>query len=263
VIILYIRSTRSPNLHTMEMALIPGMLWMGECIAGEIGTAVAEYHLTARGSNSGSDTVRSHPGIYSARNDNKTHSGIYCNPALQQQNLAPVAESQAYPLEKSGACSTLPSRQPSAKNSASKYLLSFDSDGMVSQAHEPEDATASKISGGLGFLPLTRKNISTASNSTASTCSDLDTSDTFSISSLNMSNTSEQQSPESICEEDRKGQSIGANLINQSQASSAKAPVCKTRSVFSDLDNLTKDLDNLTKDLGMLKTTKVSSKRSR
>jgi len=89
----------------MEVALVPGMLALGESIACQIMYSAVEYESnTARGQPS-QNTSRSHAGIYSKSppdaTKRRTHSGIYCNPGATKRVLPAVAERRSYDSESS------------------------------------------------------------------------------------------------------------------------------------------------------------------
>lgn len=147
-------------------------------------------------------------------------------------------------------------------------------------ATTPDAPTSLKISAGCGYLlnlsDIKAKSVSTASNSTASTCSDLDISGRMSTVSSNESNASEEQNPESISSEDgaspRERESftrmpVDASSLDQTVVLGAAVPVGRARSFCrqafaeANLDNLDDELADLTKDLEALRSSMAKSKR--
>jgi len=88
----------------MEIALIPGVLALGETIVGQLCYAAIEYEKTQDTARDNRDGKR-HSGIYcssrSGANQDRSHSGIYCNPRPKQV-LQPVTESRPEELESTG-----------------------------------------------------------------------------------------------------------------------------------------------------------------
>lgn len=323
----------------IEVALIPGVLALGESIACQLGYAVADHQLNSRRS-LGSSTGRSHPGIYSSNsvdgNATRSHCGIYCNPGPKQRNLAPVAETcplpdgpsyysdvsgssrldnaQSLPLTPRSVCeSETESPCPTARLSSAKHMTmppEFDGDfqgqspstryllmpaqerlcpprsenpfGMATPMREcvattPDAPTSLKISAGCGYLFTLSdlvKHRDNASNSTSSTCSDLDISSRTHMSSIssNASNTSEQQCPESVCSEEvpsPRGSEIrtrmagvmppGASPVDQTGSKARK--FCRKAFAECDLDNLDAEMADVTKDLEALRASIALSKR--
>eukprot|EP00746_Dinoflagellata_sp_MGD_P160585 gnl/MRDRNA2_/MRDRNA2_87421_c0_seq1.p1 gnl/MRDRNA2_/MRDRNA2_87421_c0~~gnl/MRDRNA2_/MRDRNA2_87421_c0_seq1.p1 ORF type:complete len:316 (-),score=58.25 gnl/MRDRNA2_/MRDRNA2_87421_c0_seq1:410-1357(-) len=311
----------------MEVALIPGVLALGESIACQLGCAAAEYEAnTSRSRQSG--TARSHPGIYSSNNSNmnptRTHCGIYCNPAAQR-SLQPLAENQSYdgdistsislndaytpPLSSRSSCeSEVDSPCPTARLALpNKFCTELAGDG-CDPAHSPStrdllapteeklcparsespfgmasptgeflaktQRTSTKITAASGYLlsfedfPV-KKDVISGSNSTASTCSELDiSSGTLSAASSSSSNASDRSeevaSPRS---EILTRMPVGATPIDQTIVVAPAAPVSKARSfcqkAFADcgLDNMDDELADLTKDLETLRASMAKSKR--
>lgn len=263
--------------------MIPGVLAMGEAVAGYVADyVVAEYHSTIRGNHQG-------------RNTSRSHSGIYCNPASQKRNLRPIAESQPCHFEprdsddvlsqpmsshrasnyRSERDSRLPTSQPKLPNRscaqpskhklASKYLLSFDSDGQILSNKTSADYKR--------VLPLTVKNVAIASNSTCGTCSDVDTIGSLSTASFNMSNDSEQWSSSSVCHEsvisskeisDLTDDDIDAIIARGTEATrmlNEKMEKFQVRSQECDLSKLEEQMVGLSKDFKELQANAASSKR--
>jgi hypothetical protein len=140
--------------------------------------------------------------------------------------------------------------------------------------------TTTKRSAGNGYLlsieELSAKYAHIGSNSTASTCSDLDIScRTASAVSSSESNVSEYQTVESPCStflasprsEMLTTMPVGASPIDQTIVVAPAAPVSNARSfcqkAFAEcnLDNLDDELADLTKDLEALRSDMASSKR--
>lgn len=321
----------------MEVALIPGVLALGETIACQLGCAAAEYGASTSRSQSGSATGRSHPGIYSSNNSNmnstRTHSGIYCNPASQRllpvSETAPLPECHSYhsdmsdssswanaanspPISaRSGCESEVDSPCPTARLAvANKFCTdAFNPEnspitrdllapsfeklcpprsgspfGMESPRGlllEKVQTTSTKSSAGNGYLLslddllACKKHAHLGSNSTASTCSDLDIScRTASAASSSASNASEHTeevaSPRS---EILKSMPAGASPIDQTVVVARKEPidvpivVSKARSFCQkafeecELDNLDEEMADLTKDLEALRASMATSKR--
>jgi len=277
----------------MEIALIPGVLALGETIACQLACAAAESKCRSQ---TDSNASRSHPGIYSNLSDvsqTRTHSGIYCNRAPKQRALPALSESesQTYCLAPQGSedvyseallssrygseidspcptarlvlpqeeCARPSEARPEAPDMAahSPYtrsllmppqeqlcpLSSGSPFGMSSPTYKCEKAasvssTSSKTSAANAYLlTLDLKNLSSASISTSSTCSDLDSSGTLSTVSLNGSSASDLQSPTSVCcdaesprsSEMKTSVPFGASPIDAREGTSATAPVSKAR----------------------------------
>lgn len=141
-------------------------------------------------------------------------------------------------------------------------------------------STSTKISKACGYLlsfeDFSAKQAFSGSNSTASTCSDLDiSSGTLSAASSSASNASEQPISESGCSDELASprseilvrMPVGASPIDQTVVVAPAAPVSKARSFCQkafaecELDNMDDELANITKDLEALRASMATSKR--
>lgn len=143
--------------------------------------------------------------------------------------------------------------------------------------------TSKKISAACGYLlsfeDFAAKRNFNGSNSTTSTCSDLDISfSTLSAASSSASNASEVMVPESVCSEEVETETprseilirmpAGATPIDQTVVVAPAGSVSKARSFCQkafaecDLDNMDDELSDLTKDLEALRASMANSKRA-
>lgn len=327
----------------MEMALIPGMMALGESIACHLAYAAAESE--ANKTNSQSKRVsngKSHPGIYSnpviEETQTRPHSGIYCNPgALKHRVLPPVAETRqaCYP-ESQGSEEIHSEPLWSSRTSGSEFdspcptarlVLPQQASTEVSRpvfcndpAQSPctrsllmppaEKLCPSKLGNSFGMsceldkttvvaatstktvktsasnpylLQLPFKNVSpsSASNSTSSTCSDLDSSCT--LSTFDFGQSSDQSvccDTESIQLDSPRGSEVttrmpcGASPVDEKDATSANmrmpgsntrlSPKSFCRQAFAEckLDNLDDEMADLTKDLEALRASVATSRKA-
>lgn len=328
----------------MEVALIPGVLALGESIACQLAYAVCEY-------DGKESSKKSHPGIYSNpsgdEGQTRSHSGIYCNTGVrrveQTRVLPPVAENHGYYSEsrasgnvpnhpmssRSGSETESPCQSPcptarlalpaeACRSSEVPKAVSLQFDdapghspctasllmpterlcpprfGVYSESCERDEDPCKDLQmewprqTSTAYLmelpPLKFKHVSSASNSTMSTCSeDLDNSRASTIS-FAVTNNSDQQSPRSICNDADSLQlgspsktggqmrlQLGASPVDQKEAPSSQsngdAPVSKARQfcrqAFADCDlgTLDDEMAELTKDLEAIRATMASSRR--
>lgn len=122
----------------MEIALLPGVLALGETIASHLAHAAACDYQENK-----SSTARRNPGIYSNphkdENQIRSHCGIYCNPVVMRDE--PVFDPAPTHLE-SYTSADIPSR-PKSANSASetKNLSSAPQLRLPAESFKPSKVT--------------------------------------------------------------------------------------------------------------------------